>query len=140
MSIDVHVVTSFSEADFMDTVYGAFSPIEMNVSALAQGQAQFKDPNIIWTENNYKNYKGIQRNIAFLGTITLTSEDGGSPAMSFTISGLPAKVRRMQTGAFYGLMFHYSSTKNEDATADIIADADIKFTEIPSENRLPYLW
>lgn len=136
--LDVYsIVTSFSEALYLDTVYPSESPIEMTFAADREGEVTFKAP-VIWTENTYRNFKGLQRNIKYLGTLFLTSEDGGKPIAEFLIKGLPEKVRRSQTGMFYGLMFHYSATKNTDAIATMDSNNEIKFSEIPAENRLPF--
>ena len=117
--IDVYTVTtSFADAIYMNDTYEAESPVQYRDSSATvdlQGQVLFKTVHVIWTENTYKNFKGLQRHIRLLGTLALTSEDGGSPNAEFVIQGLPAKCRRSQTGMFYGLMFHYSSTKNTDA-------------------------
>ena len=125
----------------MDDTYNAECPIEYQGSGTAidvQGQVGFKSTHVIWTENTYKNFKGLQRHISLLGTVALTSEDGGAPHAEFTIRGLPPKCRRSQTGMFYGLMYHYSSTKNTTAVADIQISVDTKFNEIPADNRIPF--
>ena len=142
--IDVYELTySFGESLYQDEVYGAFCPVEFTGTAGGvdeRGNVNFKAPHITWTENNYKNFKGLQRHIKFLGTMFISSEDGGTPAAEFMIQGLPAKCRRSQTGMFYGLILHYSSTKNNAATANIDASIEINFEEIPANNRLPFLW
>ena len=140
--VDVYeVITSFSESLYMNQVYNTECPIEfLSSPGNAQGNVQFKDVLPTWTENIYKNFKGLQRNIHFLGTVFVSSEDGGTPEASFIVSRLPGKCRRSQTGMFYGMMFHYSSTKNTAATASIEASVDISFDEIPSSERVPYKW
>ncbi len=144
--IDVYQIsTSFADTVYMDAVYSTFCPIEFQGSTPvgSAGEVTFKDPIITWTENNYKNYKGIQKHIKFLGTVFVSSEDGGAPAAQFKISGIPGKNRRSQTGMFYGLMLHYSTDKNDStgqAACTVDCTVDLKFHETPSENRLPFVW
>ena len=142
--IDVYiVVTSFADALWLNTVYPSESPIGMTTAGGTpdnDGEVFFKGTHVIWTENTYKNFKGIQRYIHHLGTMFVSSEDGGTPSAEFTINQLPAKVRRMQTGAFMGLFFHYSSSKNSDPSIDLDCSVDIKFDEIPASNRIPFRW
>ena len=140
--LDVYaIVTSFSDALYMDTLYNAESPVEFSTAPAEEaGDVNFKSPPIIWTENNYKNFKGIQRNVKFLGTLFMSSEDGGTPSAVFNIRGIPPKCKRSQTGMFYGLIFHYSSLKNTTAVATMDATIDVSFDEIPASNRVPYRW
>lgn len=142
--LDVYmVVTSFSDALWLNSVYPSESPIGMTTTGGTpdqDGEVFFKGSHVIWSENVYKNFKGLQRNIFHLGTMFISSEDGGTPSAEFLINQLPPKVRRMQTGAFFGLFFHYSSTKNSAATATVDASVDIKFDEIPASNRIPFRW
>ena len=142
--IDVYsLVTSFYDAQNMDDVYPSETPLQQDLDGVnvgRLGEVSFKSTHVIWTENTYKNFKGLQRHIKYLGTLYTSSEDGGSPEAQFMIKGLPAKCRRSQQGMFYGLMFHYGSDKNSTATASFDASADIKFTEIPSSNRIPFRW
>ena len=139
--LDVYsIVTSFSDSLYLNTVYPNEVPIDYGEVANLEGQVNFKGVKVIWAENTYKNFKGLQRNITHLGTITLSSEDGGHPTAEFMINGLPSKVKRSQTGMFYGLLFHYSSTKNTAATVNVISTAEVKFSETPASNRIPYRW
>ena len=141
--LDVYSITcSFADGLYNDAIYNSDSLVEFDNGAdvSSQGECTLKATHITFTENSYKNFKGTQRIVKHLGTLTMTSEDGGNPTTEFVIRGLPAKCRRSQTGMFYGLIFHYSSTKNTDATAEFETSADIKFNEIPAENRIPYKW
>ena len=52
----------------------------------SQGEVSFS--NNAFTENVYKNFKGVQRNMRFLGTMYMTSEDGGTPSAEFMIQGV----------------------------------------------------
>ena len=125
----------------MNAVYPSECPVEFDeLTANREGEVRFKSTHVTWTDNVFKNFKGLQRNIKFLGTLFVSSEDGGSPEASFIIRGIPAKVRRSQTGMFYGLMFHYSSTKNSAATQTLDSSMDVNFAELPASNRLPYRW
>ena len=105
--LDVYLITcSFSDTAWMNTITPSTTPIEMETSDIAtQGDVSFKSPAIVWTENVYKNSKTLQRNISNLGTVFVSSEDGGTPQAEFTLRGLPAKVRRSQTGMFYALKY-----------------------------------
>ena len=141
--LDVYLTqTSFSDALYADAIYDSSCPVDFNngTDVWAQGEVGFKVPIITWTENNYKSFKGIQRITKFIGTVFLSSEDGGTPSAEFMISQLPAKCRRSQTGMFFGLMLHYSSTKNSEPTANVDASVDISFDEYPASNRLPFKW
>lgn len=140
--IDVYsLVYSFSDSIYQDAVYDTSCPVFFDTSGIdVNGETKFKVAPITWTENNFNNFKGLQRNIRLLGTVALTSEDGGSPNAEFTIRGLPAKCRRSQTGMFYGLMFHYGASKNTEATQNIESSVAIKFEEIPSSERVPFVW
>ncbi len=139
--LDVYeVVTSFSDALFMETTYPAESPVtyDSGVDIDSQGEVSFSGN--AFTENIYKNFKGIQRNMRFLGTMYMTSEDGGTPSAEFMIQGAPPKCRRSQTGMMYGLVFNYSSTKNTTALATMDASIEVNFEELPASNRIPYKW
>ncbi len=135
------VLTSFDEALYLNTVYTAESPIEFDsTTANREGEVDFKAVHVTWTENTYKNFRGLQKIIRHLGTVYVSSEDGGQPSATFTLRGTPPKVRRMQTGAFYGIMLHYSEQKNTGATASTEVTVDLKFRETPASNRIPYRW
>ena len=139
--LDVYsVVTSFSDSVYGKLVYDGDYPVEMDETIPNEGEVQFSSPPITWTANTYRNFKGVQRDVKFLGSLTITSEDGGSPTVTFLIRGVPPKCRRSNNGMFYGLMFHYPSTKNTDATATMDSSIDIKFDEIPSSERVPFKW
>ncbi len=140
--IDVYIVTaSFADAVWHETILDTLAVYAMQtVTPNQQGDTVFVDSHPIFTENQYKNSKTMQRTIKFLGTVYVSSEDGGSPASEFVLRGLPPQVRRSQTGMFYGLFFHYSADKNTGATADIEISSEIKFKEVPSDNRLPFSW
>ena len=105
-----------------------------------RGEVAPKGTHIIFSESAYKARKQTQSFQKLLGTIYLSSEDGGSPQSTFTIRGVPPQVRRMQTGAYYGLMFHLDSIKNSGNNYDYDISGEISFMEHPSSNRLPYKW
>ena len=135
------MVCSFSDALWGDSVYKTSYPLEMVTDIPnVEGEVAEKSPHIVWTENIYKSKKGVQMTIKHLGTIYVSSEDGGTPSAQFNIRGAPSKCRRSQTGMFYGLLFHYGSDKNSAATATLDASIDIKFDEVPTSNRLPFEW
>ncbi len=142
--LDVYsVTTSFADALYLNALFPSTSPVEFeeaDVTPSHGGEVQFKAAHPAWTENIYKDRKTLQRYIKHLGTIFVTSEDGGSPSAEFTVNGLPANVRRSQTGMFYGIFFHYSASKNSAATGDVEISQDTSFKEIPADNRLPFKW
>lgn len=140
--LDVYsIVTSFGDMEYANVIYPNEYPVEMlSDAANNSGTTRFKSPHPTWTENTFKNFKGIQRTIHQLGTLYLSSEDGGSTGAQFKIQGLPPKVRRANSGMMYALMFHYSFDKNSDMTATFDPTAEIKFKEIPTENRIPFRW
>ncbi len=134
---------SFSDALWLETLYNVHTPTEFNHLGGApnvQGQVNFKAVHVTFSQNNFKNFKGMQRHIKHLGTVYLSTNDGGSTSAEFTIRGLPAKCRRSQTGMFYGLIFHLSTEKNSIANASVTESVEIKFRETPSSNRLPFVW
>lgn len=140
--LDVYsIATSFGDLNYANTLFPSEYPAEMlSDAANNSGTTRFKDPPVIWASNTYKNFKTMQRHIKHLGSLYISSEDGGQSSAAFTINGLPAKCRRANSGMLYGLMFHYDSEKNIDELAHFDTSAEIKFTELPSENRLPFRW
>jgi len=139
--LDVYTLTySFGESLYQDAVYKTLCPVEFGETLNIEGEVTFKSPDITWTENNFKNYKGLQRHIKKIGTIFVSSEDGGTPSAEFNIVGAPAKCVRSQTGMFYGILFHYSADKNTQATGSFEIIQEFSFDEVPSDNRVPFVW
>ncbi len=140
--LDVYLLTaSFSDAVWHNTILGSSALYSMQTTPSNEaGDTNFISPHPVFTENFYKGSKTMQRTVKQLGTVFVTSEDGGTPQAEFTLRGLPPQVRRSQTGMFYGLLFHYSGDKNTAVTTDLNMTAEIKFKEQPSDNRLPFNW
>ena len=73
-----------------------------------------------------------------LGTVTIGNADNEN-TVELEQTRIPPKVRRSQTGMFWGLLFLYDFTKNSAAVADLDFNQTVKFDEHPSDQRLPYL-
>lgn len=89
--------------------------------------------------NTVKNFKFIQHYLKFKGTITISANDANRPTAEININQLPAKVRRSQTGMYYGIVLHNDTIKNDGSTITQTITSDISFEEIPSDHRLPYI-
>lgn len=142
--IDVYTIElSFYEALIWDTVNaGGLAMCDFDqVTADRQGEVSFKNPLPAFSANLYKNFKFTHHYMKHRGTIFLTTEDGGGTAqgeINFNI--VPGKVRRMQTGAFWGVILHNDSVKNNSDTIDVTVSTEFSFMEYPTENRLPYIY
>ena len=52
---------------------------------------------------------------------------------------MPPKVRKMNTGTFYGVFLHNDGTVNAGNTLSVDITFENSFDEVPSSIRLPYL-
>lgn len=143
--LDVYIIAlSFYDALVWDTVLPSNSLVTFT-SALGdpdnRGQVFIKSPtaNLV-TRNSFANYKINQHYMQKLGTIHLSPSDGTSGTAEFSLKELPMKVRRSQTGMFYAVIFANDSDVNNGSIFQGTGTAQVSFDEIPSENRLPYVY
>jgi len=142
--LDIYeVCLSWFDALIWNTVYPANCPVIMTTAGGAgddRGTVVFKTMLSTYvTDNVLKSYKGIQHYMKKVGTITLGSTDSGSETAEIILNQFPDKVRRSQTGMFYGYIIHNNSDANNGNSITMRYSIDNSFTEIPSTNRLPYL-
>ena len=118
--------------------------VEMDTTTIGppdiRGNVQFKSPLPAFTENQYKNLKFNQHYMKHAGTVFVGSEDASNNSLEINLNNLPSKNKRSQTGNFYGVLLHNSSTKNDSVTLNMETTLEIGFMEHPSENRLPYIY
>ena len=87
---------------------------------------------------DWNNLKTQQHYMQHMGTVTIGNADNEN-TVELELNRIPPKVRRSQTGMFWGLLFLYDFTKNSAAVADLDFNQTVKFDEHPSDQRLPYL-
>lgn len=90
-------------------------------------------------ENAIKNRKFLQHYIKKRGTIYVGALGQDNNKAQVIVDRVPPKVRRSQTGMYWGLIFHNNSDKNGALGANFVATCEYDFNEIPSANRLPWL-
>lgn len=90
-------------------------------------------------ENTIKNFKFLQHYIKKVGTLSLGAEDSATNNAELTVSRVPPKCRRSQTGMYWAYFIHNDSAKNNAATLNIQTHLENSFREIPSEDRLPFI-
>ncbi len=140
--IDIYsMALSFSDALYFDTVYTTECPVQFSQVANNEGDVTFKGVHVAgFTDNSFKNFKGVQRYMKQLGTVYISASDAGQSHAEFTVNGLPPNCRRSQTGMFYGLIAHFPASKNTAATGDYEIHSEISFKELPAIDRLPFRW
>ena len=141
--IDVYTIElSFYEALIWDTVdAGGLSHVNFDQATPdRQGETTFKQPLPTLTANQYKNFKFTHHYMKHQGTIFLSSEDGSPAQGEINFSRVPPKVKRMQTGAFWGVVLTNDSIKNDGATLNVDISTEFSFMEHPTDNRLPYIY
>jgi len=142
--IDVYTMSlSFYEALVWDTIQPSTALVDFNLTAGppdTQGNVSLKDPLPLFTENTYKNLNFTSHYLKHQGTVYVSSEDGSAGQTTIEFPFLPSKNKRQQTGSFYGVVLHNSSLKNNAETLNIDASLEISFMEIPSDNRLPFIY
>lgn len=139
-TIDVYKMCfSFWEAYIFAQIGVTNSPISWNAGVDRQGEVFEKVPtNAIMNTDIIENFKFYQHNLEKVAEITIGNTDTDNVA-EFRVKGVPSKVKRMQTGAYYAYVFHNSSDKNGGATWNFDYSVTRNFTEIPSAIRPPYL-
>lgn len=84
------------------------------------------------------NFKFHQHYLQKVAEITIGNTDTDNVS-EFRVRGVPAKVKRMQTGAYYAYLFYNSSNKNAGSTFNLEYSCQYNFTETPSGIRPPYV-
>lgn len=133
------VVCSFFDAHDQATI-DTGSPIAQNISgASAQGQVVWNTPTAnMFGENVVNLSKFRQRVFQKLGDITIGGTGGQSTAV-LTLTRLPAKCRRANSGMFYGIAFQNDASKNTYGDFSLGASLSVAFDEVPSDTRLRWL-
>lgn len=140
--IDVYsVALSFYDALIWDTVQPTYCPVTFSTVGGAEGNVTFDTPSAtVIVPNAINNFTFLQHYIKRVGSLILTPTDGADSVATLQLTKFPAKVRRSQTGMFYGLIFHNDSDTNGAGTFTGIMNCDLSFDEYPSDSGMPYLY
>lgn len=136
------IALSYMDAHTLDGLRPTESCVDFITSSPNQGRVDFVPdpaPATIMLENSIKGRRFLQRYYKKIGTVTLGNQDQASSTATFTITRIPPKCRRSQTGMFFAYVFVNDSDKNDSRTLDLDYSLENNFDEIPSDNRLPYL-
>lgn len=143
--LDVYeTALSFWDGLIWNTVRSGTCPVTFDTTTVSPGDQRGtigpKTPTgSIITLNDWSNVKFQQHYLKKRGTITIPNKDAGNNVVEIFINQVPGKVRRAQTGQYWGLFFHNDSTKNGSNTLALTATQEFSFDEKPSDNRLPYI-
>lgn len=130
------MVTSFYDAYVFNGLFPTLCPVDFDTSSTNEGEVDFKSVPITLTTNGYKNYKFVQHYMKYLGRIVIPQ--GGNA--NININKIPSKCIRSQTGMFWGLMVHNPSQLNSGNAFQGAVQLSSSFEEIPSDERLPWLY
>ena len=140
--LDVYkVVLSYFDAYLWEqfdsgTLQTAVTDYDQSVASDNAGEVEFRSSHPILTANRVKNNKFTQRYLQLIGRIKV--DQGKSLVLNF--NGLPSKCRRSNQGMFYGLIFHNNSLINGAGTLNLTLASESSFEEVPSEERLPFIY
>lgn len=135
------IAVSFWDALVWDTVLPTSCPITFDTSANDEGEINYKTPTATLVVGNlHKSYTFIQRYMKYRGQVFVPAGLAGNPSIDIHIKGIPPKCRRSQTGMAYGIILHNDATVNGSRSLDQKLSFENSFEEIPSTNRLPYLF
>ena len=81
----------------------------------------------------WNNFKFMQHFAKHLGSVTIGDVQGDN-VVELKQNRIPSKVRRSQTGMYWGTLFLYDATKNTDNTANIEFNHELSFRESTSAN------
>ena len=143
VTLDVYnIALSWYEALIWDTINTNGSPLSFNVAVATPDQrgnvtAKLAQASEISVQD-WNNLKFQQHYMQHLGAVTIGNADGNN-VIEFRQSRIPPKCRRSQTGMYWATLFLFDSTKNDQATATLNVNQELKFDEHPSDQRLPYL-
>lgn len=140
-TIDVYKMCfSFWDALIWQTVSPSNNAISFSTASPDEGVAYEVTPIVAGRVDTdiIENFKFHQHYLEKVAEITIGNTDTDNVA-EFRVRGVPSKVKRMQTGAYYGYLFHNSSDKNGGATWNFEYSVTKNFTEIPSGIRPPYV-
>lgn len=141
-TIDIYqVALSYYDALIWDTMRTAECPVTFtNTGGVYDGAVNPKIPAIgVLSANDTANFKFQQHYLKHVKTVTLGNTDGDN-VVEFTMSKIPPKCIRSQTGMFWATIFVYDTNKNTPAsTANIEYSEATSFMETPSEQRLPFI-
>lgn len=131
---------SFYDALIWSTLY-ANCPFTFDTTATNEGEVRYKTvvPALSLSPNTIYNSRFHQHYAQKVGEITLGQEGSGQETAIIRWKGIPSKAKRSQTGMYYGYSLYNASDKNEGRTLSLDYNHEIHFTEIPSNNRLPWL-
>ncbi len=140
--LDIYEVTaSFWDVYLWNALFVGSCPLIFQTAAINAGEVFGKviAPTLI-LENQIKGFKFLQHHIRKKGTIYVgpTGQDNSKAAL--TMSKIPAKCRRANSGMWWGMFLTNDSIKNAAGTANLTLSCEYDFLEQPSENRIPYLY
>lgn len=148
-TLDVFEVSlSFYDALVWNTVLTSNCPVQFDTTAPTdppydlRGRVTTKTPAIGLVSNNaFNNFKIIQHYMKYRGPITLGASDGSpTPQVEININRVPRKNRRSNMGNYWGLIILNDSDKNGAGIFSGEATLTASFDELPSDNRLPYVY
>lgn len=134
---------SFWDAYLHNAIYSTQCPVTFDSTGVApdtRGQVTLKTPSATLISTNLnKSLKFLQHYIKPIGKIYVPERAANPAGVQINLKGIPEKVKRANSGMAYYLFIHNDTTDNHANPVACFADVEVKFDEIPSENRLPYL-
>lgn len=134
---------SFFDAYLLDNIYPSQSPVTFTSTIGTEdhrGEVNLKTPSATLISTNLnKSIKFLQHYIRPVGKIYIPTANANGAGTDIVINKIPMKCRRANSGMFWGLFLHNDGTDNNSSPVSVQCDVEVKFDEIPSEFRLPYL-
>lgn len=137
------MAVSFFDAYLLENIYPTQCPVTFTDAIGTEdhrGEVRIITPTATLISTNLnKSIKFLQHYIRPIGKIYVPAQGSNDSGVDLVINKLPMKCRRANSGMFFGVFLHNDTTDNNAGTASVFADVEVKFDEIPSEFRLPYL-
>ncbi len=127
---DAHTYEAFS------LTAGLGNVVEFDNSGNDAGEVNFVSTHPTFTSNTVKNSKFLQRYIQLIGRVEIPV----GQTVKLNINRIPPKVRRANSGMFWGLIIHNDSITNDANGFGGAISTETSFKELPSDNRLPFLY
>lgn len=142
-TIDIYeIALSYYDGLIWNTIRPTQCPVAFTTGVgVTAGECYLDPAKVLATtilDQDIKNYKFQQHYLKKVGTVTLGNTDTTNVA-TFKVNQIPPKCRRSQTGMLYAYIFANDSVKNGGATINLDYTLETKFSETPTDLRLPFI-
>lgn len=140
--LDVYeIVLSFFDGylwEEFDTGASQASLINFNQStaSINAGEVEFLTTQPTLSRNNVMNNKFTQQYLRHAGRVWVPQ--GETAVLPFSMA--PPKCRRSNSGMFWGIVLHNDAVINQNTNLALQVSQEISFDEVPSDERLPFIY